>query len=118
MRQIYVHPVFKEKAIARDGVAIGEPIPLGDLAGNGVFSLMVKEFAGALADVTFTYTMCDTQGGTYLAPDGAVAIKANLIGGNAMLISFEPELAPYIRIVATENDVAAVTSLTVVLITQ
>ena len=118
MRQVYAHPLWEDKAIVKNAVATSEPIDLTDLAGNGVFSLMVKEMAGALSDVTFTYTMCDTKTGTYLTPDGAVDIKANLIGGSTILISFEPELANFIRIVATENNVAAVTALTAVLMTQ
>jgi len=118
MRQIYEQLVFNSVAIGKNAVATSAPISLNDLTGNGVFSLFLTEQAGALSQVTYTYSLCDTIDGTYITPSSAVAIATAFVGGSTDIFSFEPELAKFMKIIATELDVAAVTALTAKVLMQ
>jgi len=112
-KPVNVQIAFDGVAIAKNGSATSAPIPVEHSSPNGLFAAHIKEQAGALSDVTFTYSLCNTVDGTYISPTGAAAIKASHIGASTDVVSFDPEVAKYIKIIATENDVAAVTSLTV-----
>jgi hypothetical protein len=113
-RPVNTETVFNEVAILKNGVATSQPMALEHATPQGLFSLHILEQAGALSDVTYTYSLCNTKGGTYITPSSATDIKANLIGASTDIVSFDPEVAKWMKIIATENNVAAVTSLTAV----
>ena len=112
-RPVNVQRAFDGVAISKNGSATSVAIELTYTAPMGLFSAFILEQAGALSDVTFTYSLCNTKDGTYIFPTGASAIKANHIGTSTDVVSFDPDVSKFMKITATENNVAAVTSLTV-----
>lgn len=112
-KPVNVQLAFDGVAIAKNGVATSPPIAVEHAAPNGLFAAHILEQAGALSDVTFTYALCNTKDGTYITPTGASDIKANHIGASTDIVSFDPEVAKFLKIIATEQNVALVSSLTV-----
>jgi len=112
MKNVRQQPVFKAKTIAQAGVVTSEPIDLRELTPNGIFSFMLKSLAGA-GNITITYSLAEKYDGTYVTPSGAVAIAtAKGASDDPDIFSFEPELAPWMKIIATENNAGTITELT------
>lgn len=103
MRPITTYTIFSSESIAKAGVATSVAIDLREVAQSGFFSMDYTTSAGS---VTFTYTVCSTKAGTYFTPSGGGTIGGPYTVGSGG-ISFEPEMYPFIKIVATENNSAA-----------
>ena len=104
-------------ALTKDGSSYGiGAVELSDRALNGMFSVAFT-IAGT-GTVTLTYEL-SLDGTLYLTPSTAVDIGAALASGGASdILSFQPEPAKYIKILATEDNVNPITSLTVTLLIQ
>jgi hypothetical protein len=83
-----------------------------------IIDLRKKELTGSFAlhmitlggDVTVTVQVCSTKGGNFMAPTSAVTIFATKTQGS-YYAAFSLPTAAFMRIVFTENNVSAVTSL-------
>ena len=90
-----------ETIVLEAGKAYTSPaIDLREVAQDGIFSLEYT-FTGS-GVVTWSYTVCSKEDGTYFAPVNAADIFTSVTTGTAG-DSFEPEMFPFIKIVATET---------------
>ena len=81
-----------------------------DLTGKnleGTFTLHSIHVGG---DITVTVLVCSTPKGTFVAPSTPVEIVADFAAGTGFW-AFTPPLAPYMKLLFTENNTAAVTSM-------
>jgi hypothetical protein len=108
--------LFTAEAITKNTAETSVAIDMRALSGNGVFSAHVVS-AGAASSLTLTYSLCHTEDGTYVTPSTAVAICTAFAPGSD-IFSFEPELAKYMKIIATENNGGAITSLDLIISMQ
>ena len=84
---------------------------LSQCAQDGLFSLdyVITVLSGGT--LIFTYTMCSTKAGTYFTPTGGGTINSTGIGAATGGLSFEPEMFPFIKIVATASGNTCVCTL-------
>jgi hypothetical protein len=106
MARITVIPLFKDKSLSAGDSGTSDPIDLRYQANNGMFALAFKNKAGTsgtCGTTVFTYTGCSIETGTYVAPSSAVAIGTSgpSIAGN--IVTFEPELMAWMKIIATQT---------------
>lgn len=94
-------------AIAQNATLTSDPLELNQLSNNGVFSLHMITVGGT---VTVTLLVCSTKTGTYMAPTTAVTIF-NAVAAGSYFAEFTPPLAPFMKILFTETNVAAVTAM-------
>lgn len=83
---------------------------LREVAQNGLFSLDYVVTVASGGTLAFTYTVCSTKAGTYFTPTGGGAIATG-IGAATGGLSFEPEMYPFIKIVATASVATCVCTL-------
>jgi len=73
-------------------------------------ALHVTALTGTTPDVTFTYSLSNSQDGTFVTPLTPVTIKAS--AGAADVHDFVPEASGWIKIIATNNSGANAAVLT------
>ena len=100
-------------------------IPLAEMYAQGFMGLDVTSLsAGAGATIKLTVTCCATRGGTYKVPkmDAAGTAAEDIVTTHAdgtQYYAFPAfPVAPFIKIVALENDVEAVTAFAALLTVQ
>lgn len=109
MARITVIPIFKDKSLSAGDSGTSDPIDCRYRANRGFFSLAHRIAAGTSGTVgttVFTYKGCSTETGTYISPSNSIAIgTAGSHGtyGTANIWSFEPELMPFMKIIATQT---------------
>ena len=89
------------QSLAKGGTFTSQAVDLRSIAQDGIFSIEYT-FTGS-GVITWTYTVCSTEGGTYFTPSGAADIATSTTEGTDG-VSFEPELFPFMKIVGTETD--------------
>lgn len=94
-------------AIVQNNTITSDEIDLRNINANGFFSLHTIHLGGTLG---VTVLVCSTAGGTYVAPTTAVVIMTGKAAGT-YFISFDPPLAPFMKLLFTEQNAAAITSL-------
>lgn len=94
-------------AIERNKTLLSDPIDLIGMRLNGYFALHTIHLGG---DITVTVLVCSTKEGTYVAPTSAVEIVADFAAGSGYW-SFEPPITPFMKLLFTENNTAAVTAM-------
>jgi len=109
-RSVTSYKLFNAEAVTKAGTVTSSAIDIRRSAQDGLFSIEYTTTAGSL---TFSYTVCSTRGGTYFTPTNGGSIASAITVGSGGL-SFEVETYPFIKIVATEANVAA-TALTLIL---
>lgn len=107
--RIRVYQLFKgvDGAIAQNNAIKSEVIDLRDKRLIGNFALHMISVGGT---ITVTIELCSTSGGTFIAPTTAVTILDTKAAGS-YFEAFSPPTAAFMKIVFTETDVAAVTSM-------
>ena len=108
-----VWKIIDDQTIAFGTAYTCEPVEMGTAS---ALALHVTSVAGTLPDVTFTYSLSNTKDGTYVTPNAPVTIGANV--ANDDVLDFAPELARYIKIIATNNSGANAVTLTASLAIQ
>lgn len=114
MAKITTIPLFKNLSLSAGDSGTSDSIDLRDKADKGFFSLAHRIAAGTsttAGTTIFTYKGCSTKDGTYITPSAAVAIgTAGTHGtyGTANIWTFEPELMPFMKIVATQTGAGTV----------
>lgn len=101
LRPITTYNVYGgTQAVTKSGVHTSQAFDLREVAQDGLFSL--EYTITGLANIALTYTVCSTKDGTYFTPTGGGSIASGLTAGHGGL-AFEPEMYPFIKLVATEN---------------
>ena len=95
------------QAIAPNENVVSPAIDLRQIINNHKFSLHAIIAGDGQLDISVEY--CSTKDGTYIADSNLIA--DNQVVGS-IFVSFDPVIAPFIRIRATENNTGAITSLT------
>lgn len=109
MNPITTMKLFDAVAIAKNANTTSVAIDLRNITPNGKFS--VHYIMAGTGTMKLEYLMCATEDGTYLEPSNASDIVAAASAGSDIL-TLEPELSPFMKIKATENNVNPITSLT------
>jgi len=96
------YQLWTTESIAASGTAVSEPIDIGKA---NALALHVTAITGGVGlDVTFTYSLSNSKEGTYVTPSSPATIGANIAAAD--VLDFAPEAARFIKITATNNDVA------------
>ncbi len=96
-RPVSTRKLFTAEAIVASADTTSVVIDLREITGNGFFSL--HYITTGTGTTKFEYLVCSTVDGTYL--DVGTDIGAALAAGSDLL-SFSPEVAPFMKIKATE----------------
>ncbi len=99
-RPITTMKLFDGEALAAGGSADSVAVDLRDIAQNRAFSVFYT-VAGS-GTVKLEYLVSAEKDGAYVEPSGASDIGATLAAGSDVL-GFSPELAPFLKIRATED---------------
>jgi len=94
-------------AIEKDKTLTSDALDMRYVRMDGYFSLHMINVGGT---VTATVLVCSTKNGTFVAPDTAVTVISAQAAGTGFA-SFSPPVAPFMKILFTETDAAAVTTL-------
>ena len=105
---VSVVPVFKNKRLSAGDSGTSDVIDLRFIAQNGYFALSQVTKAGTFGSsgtTIFTYLEATTENGVFVAPVSATAIGTASTAGTSgtTTFTFEPELAPFMKIVATQT---------------
>ena len=106
MAKISVIPLFKGKSLSAGDSGTSDLIDLRYIANNGLFSLSTKVAAGTsttAGTTVFTYVGCSIDNGTFVAPSSAAAAGTAGTSIGRDIISFSPELMPFMKIIATQT---------------
>ena len=104
---ITTYKLFTGTSIAASGSLTSVIVDLRNAAPNGLFSVYLIMAGSGTAKVE--YLLCMTEEGTFLEPSTASDIASSQTATSGpgsdgkTLISFEPELAPFMRIRITET---------------
>jgi len=111
MRPITTYNVFQGAQTVTTAAAItSTAFDLRECAQDGLFSLDYVVTVSSGGTLAFTYTVCSTKAGTYFTPTGGGSI-ATAIGAATGGLSFEPEMFPFIKIVATASGNTCIATL-------
>jgi hypothetical protein len=106
MAKITTWPVFNSKSLSAGDSGTSGVIDLRHMANAGFFSLSVNVnigTSGTCGTTVFTYSGCSTETGIYRTPSAAVAIGTCGTNSTRNIISFYPELMPFMKIIASQT---------------
>lgn len=106
MARITTQGIFKGRSLSAGDSATSDPIDLRYSANKGFFSLSaaaISGTAGTVGTTVYTYSGCSTIDGKYITPCSAVAIGTNGTACTSSFFTFEPELIPFLKIIATQT---------------
>jgi len=104
--KISVVPLFKNKSLSAGDSGTSDVIDLREVAQQGFFSLYHTAAAGTsttCGTTVFTYAGCSTESGNFITPTAAVAIGTSGTAATSKITSFEPELMPFMKVIATQT---------------
>lgn len=105
LRPITCYHLWTANSIAAGQNESTVAIDLREVAQDGIFSVLYTISGTGTAKLE--YTVCATNDGTFVEPSGAADIGSSLTASSGTsgvdLVSFEPELAPFMKIKATET---------------
>jgi len=105
-RRIKTYTLFTAQALSAGGSATSRVIPLRDDVLSGKFSLFASVAAGTAGTAgttVVTYSGCTTEDGTFITPVAAISIGTFGTSCLSDIIDFDPELMPFMKIVATQS---------------
>jgi len=101
MRPITTYNVFQgAQAVTTAAAITSVAFDLRECAQDGLFSIQYANTAASGGTLALTYTVCSTATGTFFTPTGGGTIVSAL-GTASGGLGFEPEMYPFIKIVAT-----------------
>jgi hypothetical protein len=117
---IHVISLFKDLTLGPGTAGTSQVIDLKNIANNGVFSLYVNQEAvgGTAGTTVLSYQGCSLRDGTYVTPSAATPIATLGTSGTANIISFQPPLMAFMKIIANQTGTSGVTKITAELMTQ
>ena len=108
MARITTIPLFTKRTFPAGESGTSDPIDLRYSANNGYFSLFVQAKNGTFGSAgttTFRYVGCTTFNGTYISPkpgEGTIGTACTASTTGTAIMSFQPELMPWMKIIATQ----------------
>jgi len=100
MNHVHTEIVFVVETVLAGQVKKSAVIDVRNMAPEGMFAL--ESTITGSGTIKWTYECCTTKGGVFLEPEDAVDIyTAQTVG--QIYQAFQPELTPFIKIVATET---------------
>ena len=100
MRPITTYNVFQgAQAVTTAAAITSVAFDLREVAQDGLFSIQYSN-ATSGGTLALTYTVCSVATGTFFTPTGGGSIVSGL-GTASGGLAFEPEMYPFIKIVAT-----------------
>lgn len=103
MNHVHTKIVFVDKTVLAGQVEKSEVIDVRNMSPQGMFAL--ESTITGTGTIKWTYECCTTEDGVFLEPEDAVDIyTAQTVG--QIYQAFQPELTPFIKIVATETGAA------------
>lgn len=112
-RHMGVYKVFTAQAVGTSATVTSSAFPIDKLT---AIALHLTDISGTTPDVTFTYSLCNTENGTFVVPASPSTIGANKAAADVM--DFSPEAAKFIKIRATNNSGANIATITAELAVQ
>jgi hypothetical protein len=115
MSNISVINILNDVAIVKAGVAVGT-IDLSRFDTEGFFSAQIESVGDGYVDVVASLS---NNGDDFITPSGMAALFSTFGDDSGegsdgkSIVSFDPLLARYLRITATENNTATITGLTI-----
>ena len=109
MAKITTISVFKNQNLNSGTSCTSDKIDLRHIANNGYFALMTNIMNGTASTcgtTSFAYSGCALEDGTFVTPSTAVAIGTKGTAGRD-IITFEPEVMPFIKIIASQTGSTA-----------
>ena len=103
---VIVNPVFKDKSLSAGDSGTSSAVDLRYTAQQGNFALHVTASpgtAGTAGTTVFSYLLSTALDGTYAAPSTATAIGTCGTANSNDVLTFEPEMMPFMKIVATQT---------------
>ncbi len=101
--------LFTGTSIAASGSLASEAVDLRRCAPNGVFSVYFIITGDGTAKIE--YLLCPTENGAYIEPSTDIASSQTKTSGpdanGINLVSFNPELAPFMKIKITETGASS-----------
>lgn len=105
------------RTITKNTSVTSGAIPLMEIAQNGIFSL--EYLITGDGTVKIEYLLCSTEHGTYIEPSTATDIASGLTktsGSSGQdIISFNPEMAPWLKLKVTETGTSENAVVTLIL---
>lgn len=109
LRPITCYHLFSTETVTKNTNESSVAVDLTQIAQDGIFSVLYTITGSGTAKIE--YTVCATKDGTFIEPSGASDIASGLTSSSGTsgvdLVSFEPELAPFMKIKLTETGTAA-----------
>jgi len=106
MARITTIPLFLNLSLSAGDSGTSDPIDLRYAANNGYFSLNIGIAAGTsttCGTTVFTYQSGVSLKGDFVTPASAIEIGRLGTSGTSDVRSFQPELSPFMKIVATQT---------------
>jgi len=103
---ITVKAIMLNRTLSAGDASTSDAIDLRDIVANGFFSLSARVIAGTASTVgttVFTYSGCATTSGKFITPSAAVAIGTCGTASTSNIMTFEPELMAFMKIIATQT---------------
>jgi hypothetical protein len=102
---ITVYRLLTAYSVAANTNVSTQPVDLREVAKNGVFA--IKYTVTGDGTVKFEYNVCEKDDGTFIEPSGASDIASSITKTSGTsgvdVVSFEPEIAPFMKIKVTET---------------
>jgi len=104
---ITTQKLFNSESISASGSSISDAIDLRLMAPNGIFSIQYAVSGDGTAK--FEYKLCSTETGDFVEPSGASDIASSITKNSGPgsdgkdIVTFQPELAPFLKIAVTET---------------
>jgi hypothetical protein len=109
-RPITTYNVFNgPKTVTTAAAITSAAFDLREIAQDGLFSIAYANSTSG-GTLALTYTVCSIKDGTYFTPTGGGTIVSGLSTATGGL-AFEPEMYPFIKIVATATTQTCVVTL-------
>jgi len=103
---ISVEPIFLGTPLSAGDSSTSRAIDLRYSAQQGMFSLHSKVSsgtAGTCGTTVFTYSLSTSLNGDYVTPPSAVSIGTSGTSAAESVMSFEPEMMPFMKVIATQT---------------
>lgn len=104
MAEIKTIGLWRDKRLDAGSGGTSNPVDCRNL--DGYFSVAFRAragTAGTAGTTVFTYSGASTEEGTYVTPSNAVAIGTCGTGVTGDIAQFNPNLMPWMRIIATQT---------------
>lgn len=106
MARITTTSLFSNKSLSAGDKATSAQIDLRYAANNGFFAIAARVGAGTsgtAGTTVFTYVGASYEAGTCVSPSNSVAIGTFGTGSISDILTFEPELMAFMKIIATQT---------------